>query len=76
MGVVVLALIFMIDTPDPGAGMDSGLKLAFPPAGRPVAFNAIAPLNPSDVAAVIVVVPEDPAATDMDCGDAVIANGS
>ena len=48
---------------DPGAGMVDGLKPAVTPEGRPLADKAMAPLNPPEMAGVMVVVPLAPCCT-------------
>jgi len=62
----------MIDEPDPGALIEDGLKLAVAPVGRPDAVSLIAELNPLKTVVLIVLVTEDPGATDTDDGEAEI----
>lgn len=56
--------------PEPGDGIDAGLKLTVTPAGCPVADKATAELNPPDMATPIVEVPLFPTPTDSEAGDA------
>jgi len=60
----------MVEVPDPGAGMDVGLKLTVTPAGWPVADKATAELNPPEIAVVIVDEPLFPCTTGTEVGDA------
>ena len=59
-----------VEDPEPGAGMLAGLKLAVTPEGKPPADNAIAELNPPEMAAVMVDFPEPPGATVTEVGEA------
>jgi hypothetical protein len=49
--------MFMVDLPDPGAGMGFGLKLTVVPAGTPVDERLIALLNPLKTVVVMVELP-------------------
>jgi hypothetical protein len=62
--------MLMVELPEPGKGMDVGLKLTVTPAGWPVADKAIAELNPSRTVVVIVDVPLLPRITETEVGDA------
>ena len=53
----------MVELPEPGDGIDAGLKLTVTPAGAPVADKATAELNPPEMAVVIVEVPLFPRPT-------------
>lgn len=56
--------------PEPGAGMDVGLKPAVTPFGRPDADKAIDELKPFKAAVVIVEGPLLPCITETELGDA------
>jgi hypothetical protein len=47
----------MVDVPDPGAGIELGLKLTVVPVGAPEADSAIALLKPPLTVVVSVEVP-------------------
>jgi hypothetical protein len=56
-----------VEVPDPGAAIDTGLKLAVTPLGSPLADSATALLNPParvDVMVLVVLLP-GAAATDV-----------
>jgi hypothetical protein len=59
----------MVELPEPGAGMEAGLKLTVTPAGWPVADKATAELNPPEMATPIVEVPLLPRPTVTEAGD-------
>ena len=63
----------MVDLPDPGAAIGLGLKLNVVPAPPPDADNVMAELKPPDTVVVIVYVPELPAMTACNDGDALMA---
>lgn len=63
---------FMADLPEPGFGMELGLKATVTPVGKPVADKEMAESKPSAAAVVIVSVPELPLATRIDVGDALM----
>jgi hypothetical protein len=63
----------MVEVPEPGAGIEFGLKLTVVPVGAPVADNAMALLNPPLTVAVIVDVPWLPCRTVTLPGDAEMA---
>jgi len=67
-----VVVTFIVDVPEPGAGMDVGLKLTVTPEGWPVADKAIAELKPFSAAVVIVEVPELPLTTVIALGDALM----
>src|SRR5580658_5074013 len=60
-------LIVALDVPEPGAGMGLGLKVS--PVGDD--DNVIAASKPPEIAAVMVELPELPAATVIELGFAV-----
>ena len=62
--------IVIVELPPPGAAIVLGLKLTVVPLGAPVADRLIALLKPPLTAVVIVEVPELPAATLTDVGEA------
>jgi len=74
--VPVLARLFtvtlMVDVPEPGAGIDDGVKLTVTRDGWPLALRLIAELKPPETAVVIVELPELPLATEIDAGEALI----
>ena len=63
---------FMVDFPEPGAGMVLGLKPTVTPIGYPVADKEMAESKPPETAVVIVDVPELPLATLIFVGDALM----
>lgn len=56
-GVLVPTVIVIVELPEPGAGIVTGLKLTVVPVGAPVADNVMALLNPPLTAVVTVDVP-------------------
>src|SRR5208282_2323331 len=56
-GVLAPTVIVMVELPEPGAGIGSGLKLTVVPDGIPDAERVIALLKPPLMAVVIVDVP-------------------
>ncbi len=54
-------MIVKADEPEPGDGIEVGLKLAVAPEGKPAAESAIAELKFPEVVALIVDAPELPA---------------
>jgi hypothetical protein len=64
--------IDMLDVPDPGDGMEAGVKLTVTPVGCPVADKATAELNPPEMPSVTVEEPLLPCTTDAEAGDAEI----
>jgi len=70
-GIVVVATAMdIVDVPDPGAGIDVGLKLTVTPLGWPEEDSAIAESNVPSIAVVIFEVPLEPRATVTDVGEA------
>jgi hypothetical protein len=67
--VVEPTAMVMVDVPEPGAGMDAGLKLTVTPAGWPVADKATAELNPPETVTVRVAEPLLPCATEAEAGE-------
>src|SRR4051794_12898787 len=61
-----------VELPEPGAAVEAGLKEAVTPEGRPEAESAMAELKPPETAVVIVALPEDPCAMDVELGEAEI----
>ena len=59
-----------MEDPDPGAGIDVGLKLAVVPEGSPEALKEMAELNPPETAVLIVLVPAEPCVTVTEDGEA------
>jgi hypothetical protein len=70
VAVLLPTVIVMADVPDPGAGIELGLKLTVVPAGAPVADRAIALLKPALTVVVRVDAPVLPTATVTAVGDA------
>ena len=60
------------ELPEPGAGIDVGLRLTVTPVGIPDAVRATAELNPPDTAMVMVELPLLPCATETAVGEAEI----
>jgi len=67
-----LTAIFIVDAPEPGAAMLTGVKLALTPDGRPDADRVMAELKLPETAVVIVEVPEPSQATASELGEAVM----
>src|SRR5271166_1620053 len=77
MGYVPAAVLdptvmVMVELPEPGAGMGSGLKLTVVPDGTPNADRLSALLKPPLMVVVIVDVPWFPCATPSEAGEAEI----
>jgi hypothetical protein len=62
----------MVEDPEPGAGMELGLKLTVTLLGSPVADKAMAESKPPEIAVVMVEWPEFPASIVRDVGDALM----
>ena len=62
----------MVEDPEPGAGMELGLKLTVTLLGSPLADSAMAELKPPEIAVVIVEWPELPGLTVIDVGEALM----
>jgi len=62
----------MVEDPEPGAGIELGLKLTVTLLGWPVADKAMAESNPPEIVVVIVEWPELPGSTVIDVGDALM----
>jgi hypothetical protein len=60
MAAVDWALSVNVEEPDPGAGMDRGLKLAVVPAGRPDTLRFMVELKGLETATPMVAVPGEP----------------
>jgi hypothetical protein len=60
-----------VELPLPGAAIELGLKLAVTPEGRPEADNEIAELNPPLTVVDIVLLPDEPWATERLVGEAL-----
>ena len=71
-------LSVMVEDPEPGAAIDTGLNVAVVPLGSPVALRAIAELKPPEPTVLIVVVnvlfPLVPWGTENEFGEAVMVN--
>lgn len=65
-------VIVMVDDPEPGAGMELGLKLTVTLPGWPLADNEIDELKPPEIVVVIVECPEFPGLIVSDVGDALM----
>jgi hypothetical protein len=65
-------VIVMVELPEPGAGIELGLKITVVPEGAPEADRAIALLKPPLMAVVMVDVPSLPCATGREAGEAEI----
>ena len=63
----------MVDDPEPGAGMELGLKLTVTLLGWPLADKEMAELKPPEIVVVMVEWPEFPGSTVIDVGDALMA---
>ena len=70
VAVVEATAIDMDEVPEPGDGIDVGVKLTVTPVGCPVADKATAELNPPEMATVTVDEPLLPCTTDAEAGDA------
>ena len=70
VAVVDATAIVMPDVPEPGEGIDVGMKLTVTPVGCPVADKATAELNPPEMPTVMVDEPLLPCTTDAEAGDA------
>ena len=62
----------IVEEPDPGAGIEDGLKLTVVPEGWPEALSEIAELKPPETVVLIELVPEDPCATVTEVGEAAM----
>jgi hypothetical protein len=62
----------MVEEPEPGAGMELGLKLTVTLLGWPVADKAMAESKPPEIAVVMVEWPEFPGSIVSDVGDALM----
>jgi hypothetical protein len=67
--VVEATVMVMVELPEPGDGIDAGVKLTVTPAGWPVADKATAELKPPEMATPIVEVPLLPRPTVTEAGD-------
>ncbi len=59
----------MVELPEPGVGIDAGLKLTVTPAGWPLADNPIAASKPPEMVVVIVDCPLLPCTTETEEGE-------
>src|ERR1035437_6206539 len=66
-------LSVMVEVPEPGAAIDTGLNVAVVPLGSPVALRPIAELKPPETVVVIVLVPLAPW-TETEVGEAAMVN--
>ncbi len=73
---VALAVIVIVDVPEPGAAMLAGEKLAVTPEGRPLAESEIEELKPPEMVVVIVEVPDEPCVTVRLVGEAEIVKSA
>src|SRR5271167_4771383 len=71
-GVLDPTVMVMVELPDPGAGMELGLKLTVVPVGRPEAERLMELLKPPLMAVVMVDVPWFPCPTLREVGKAEI----
>jgi len=71
--VPVATAIDIVDVPDPGALIVTGLKFTVTPDGWPEADNVIAALNPPLTVVVIVDCPLEPKLTETVPGEGVRA---
>ena len=62
----------MVDEPEPGAGMELGLKLTVTLLGWPLADKAMAESKPPETVVVMVEWPEFPGLIVSDVGDALM----
>ena len=62
----------IVDFPEPGAGIELGLKVTVARDGAPLAERLIAELKPPKTAVVIVELAELPLLTEIEEGDALI----
>ena len=62
----------MVDDPEPGAGMELGLKLTVTLLGWPLADKEMAELKPPEIVVVMVEWPEFPGLIVSDVGDALM----
>ena len=72
VAVVDATVIVIVEEPEPGAGMDDGLKPTVTPEGWPLALSAIAELKPPETLVEIEDVPLLPCTTVTELGDAEI----
>jgi hypothetical protein len=63
----------MVEEPDPGAGIEVGLKLADAPEGRPDAESDTAELKPPEIVVETEAVPELLCEIEREAGDEEIA---
>jgi hypothetical protein len=62
----------MVEVPEPGAAMDTGLNAAVTPVGCPEADKATALSKPDTAVVVMVELPLLPGATETDVGEAAM----
>ena len=72
VAVVEATVMVMVELPEPGAGIDWGLKVTVTPVGWPVADKEMAELKPPETPVVIVDVPLLPCTTEIEGGAAEI----
>ena len=70
VAVVEATAIDIVELPEPGAAIETGVKLTVTPVGCPVADKPTAELNPPEIAVVMVDEPLLPCTTDAEAGDA------
>ena len=63
-------VMVIVEDPEPGAGIEDGLKLTVVPAGWPDALSAIAALKPPETLVLIELLPLPPCATVTAVGEA------
>ena len=70
--MVEATAIDILEVPDPGAAIVTGLKVTVTPLGWPEADNPTAVSNPPETAVVIVDVPLEPSATESEAGEGLM----
>jgi len=70
--VALPTLTVIVEVPEPGAGIELGLKVTVWAVPSPVADKAIDELKPSKIVVVIVKLPVPPLETLMDEGEALM----
>ena len=62
----------IVEDPEPGAGIEVGLKLTVVPEGCPEAVSPMAALKPPETVVLIELVPVPPCVTVTEVGEAAI----
>ena len=70
MAAVEPTAIDRVDEPEPGAGIEVGLRLAVTPLGAPETESASAALNPPETLVLMVELPLCPCTMDTEEGEA------